>query len=165
MATISLDQAREKVWSRRFASKCVKLTQEQWDMIIELQNKDRVPRKLVPKLERALWLRELLDNQLAEAAKWLIKHGLHEAEINSEVLEHALREEFCENPPSSVLPEPEIERLLKEYLQSEPSPTQKNGLKFLNAKAKGRHVSRKWARDTYNRLSPTPVTRGRPRLK
>jgi len=144
---------------------CVKLSPSQWDMIFALQNKNRVPPKLVPKLERALLLRELLDNQLADAAKWLIKHGLHEPEIDSATLQTALREEFGEDGVSSALPKPEIERLLKEYLQSDTRPSQGKGLKYLAAKANGHHVSREWARDTYNRLSPTQVTRGRPRSK
>ena len=193
MELIPLEQAREEVRALLFGSKCAAPTQEQWDIIFLLQNADRVPRQMVKKLQRALLVREQLDQQLHEADKWLRLHvenydvvpvhstnaeapaggltgglthwkaDIEPISIDSEALQQALQREFGETS-GRPLSAPNVEKLLVQYFkETNRNPSQDAAIKYVEANAQGRKFNRDSARSTYKKLAPHPVTRGRPR--
>lgn len=177
---IPLEHAREEVRVRLFGSKCATPTQEQWDLILNVRfnNAGRIPIELKKKLERALLVREMMDQQLGKADRWLRQNGfdypvkvirqdfkatIEPVEFDAEALQQALQASFAETADRPLSAQA-VERLLLEYLQkTNGKPSQDGAIKFVEAGASGRKFNRESARTAYKKMAPNPVTRGRPR--
>jgi hypothetical protein len=177
---IPLEQAREEVRARLFGSKCAAPTQEQWDLIIDVrfQNPERFPNELRKKLERALLVREIMDQQLSKADKWLRQNGfdypvvvirqnfaatIEPVAFDANALQQALQKEFGD-PADRPLSAADVGKLLVQYLKTtNGKPSQDAAIKYVEASEPGRKFNRDSARAAYKKLAPNPVARGRPR--